>query len=438
MSQPNIVFLVADDHQSRAMHWTGCQGVHTPNLDRLAAGGTAFTRAYHQGGFDNAVCIPTRASLLTGMNNFKALRGGRDVINPDLVTLPEHFKKAGYYSFITGKWHNDIPSLTRSFDGGSAIFLGGMHDHYTTPVHPFDPSGTFPLDQVQKSPCFATDLFCDTASRFIDNYSKEEPFFLYAAFTAPHDPRTPPEGIQSMYSVKDIELPSNFAANHPYDLGVDSIRDECLAPYPRTADRIRREIADYYGMITAMDAGIGRILTALEASGRMEDTIIVYTADHGLAVGQHGLLGKQNVYEHSARVPLILSGSGIPFGQVSHALCYSWDSFPTLCELCAIDPVEGLDARSLSTVLKSINTTHRDHITTHYMGNQRMITDGRWKLIYTRVKNEERKGLYDLQNDPDETNNRIHDALYSEHVERLTEKMKASPAGFPSSSGPPD
>lgn len=413
------------------MNWAGNPAIHTPNLDRLAAGGTAFTRAYHNGGFDDAVCIPTRASLLTGVNTSRALRGGRDIINPDLETLPERFSKAGYYSFITGKWHNDLKSLQRSFDGGSAIFLGGMHDHYATPIQPFDPSGVFPISERTTCEDFATDIFCHTASDFIQNYKREEPFFLYAAFTAPHDPRTPPEKFSSMYPAKEIELPPNSTPEHPYELEVREIRDECLAPYPRTPERIQEEIASYYGMITAMDEGIGRIIHALEDSGQLDNTIIVYTADHGLAVGQHGLLGKQNVYEHSARVPLILQGPNIPAGKISTALCYSWDSFPTLCELCQVETIDGLDAESLSPVLGTEQIHHRDHLNTHYMDNQHMLTEERWKLICTSTGGEEKKLLFDLQNDPYETENLANDDVYSIHLNRLLGKMEASAAGLP-------
>ncbi|MEO0796737.1 MAG: sulfatase-like hydrolase/transferase [Verrucomicrobiota bacterium] len=434
---PNILVVVADDHESRAIKWAGNKAVETPHFDRLAAQGTAFTRAYHNGGFDDAVCIPTRASLLTGMDNFGALRGGRDVINPDCTTLPERFRHAGYHCFVTGKWHNDRASLARSFDSGEKIFLGGMYDHFGTPVRPFDPTGVFPESAISTERRFSADAFCETAAHFIHDYDEDAPFFAYVALTTPHDPRTPPAGDLERYPADSITLPPNFEAEHPFDLGVREIRDECLAPYPRTPERIQEEIAAYYGMISATDRSFGKIIAALQARDILDNTIIVYTGDHGLAVGQHGLLGKQNVYEHSCRVPLIIAGPGVPAGQTTDALAYSWDIFPTLCDLCHLEPPTGLDARSLSPVLENPAQNHREAISTHYMGYHRMVTEHQWKLIFTRVNDVPRQQLFDLVTDPNETNNLIDAPDCAAHAQRLLARMQDSPAGLPSADKQP-
>ncbi|MGC6424146.1 MAG: sulfatase-like hydrolase/transferase [Lentimonas sp.] len=434
-SRPNVVMLVADDHQSTAMHWAGCKAVHTPHLDRLAARGTAFTRAYHMGGCDDAVCVPTRASLLTGMDFYGSMRGGRGVIDPDRVTLPECFKRNGYHSYVTGKWHNDTASLTRSFNDGAAIFAGGMDDHYATPLRSFDPSGLFPEKQIEECKNFATDQFCDTACEFIKDYDREQPFFLYCAFTAPHDPRTPPIDHIQHYKAGQIPVPTNFIPEHPFDLGVKNIRDECLAPYPRTPERIQKELTDYYGMITAMDAGIGRILNALEMSHQLDNTITIYTGDHGLAVGQHGLLGKQNVYEHSARVPFIMAGPNIPVNQVSESLIYSWDCYATLCGLCELETPEGVDSLNLIATLENPRAEHRDSIVNLYMDNQRMITETRWKLIASHMDSATRYQLFDLFEDPSETIDRFGESNCAHHYDRLRSKLARSSVGLPVSSG---
>lgn len=435
--RPNVIILVADDHESRAMGWAGNPTVQTPHLDRLAETGIAFSRAYHMGGCDDAVCIPTRASLLTGMDFHHAMRGGHGVIDPDHVTLPEHFKNSGYYSYVIGKWHNDLASLTRSFDDGATIFTGGMDDHFATPVRPFDATGAYPDKDAQIHASFVTDLFCDNAADFIQSYEREEPFFLYTAFTAPHDPRTPPPEFAALYDTATIPLPENFASEHEFDFGVSDIRDERLAPYPRTPKRVREELAAYYGMISAMDAGIGRILQAVEASGQLENTIIVYTGDHGLAVGQHGLMGKQNVYEHSVRVPLIFSGPGMTGNQISNALTYSWDSFPTLCDLCDLAIPEGLDASKLTDVITGTRSNHRESITTIYQNCQRMITEDQWKLIVTlkttaaATDNPLQYQLFNVLTDPNETVNLATDPSYSIHLQRLLGLLTASTAGLP-------
>jgi len=430
-SRPNVVMLVADDHESRAMGWAGNSIVQSPNLDRLAFEGSAFTRTYHMGGCDDAVCIPTRASLLTGMDFFHSMQGERGAIDPERVTLPQYFKQDGYHTFVTGKWHNDLASLTRSFSDGDAIFAGGMDDHYATPVRPFDPEGRFPDSEVQICPTFATDLFCDTAAEFIESYDQPQPFFLYAAFTAPHDPRTPPQASGNQYTADEMELPPNYLPEHPFDLGIRTIRDEMLLPYPRQPEQVREEISAYYGMITAMDTGIGRIIAALESSGQLENTIIVYTGDHGLAVGQHGLLGKQNLYEHSSRVPLIIRGPGVPQNQITHALAYSWDSFPTLCELCELTPPPDLDARSLVPVITGKTGIHRKTIVGLYQQHQRMITEDRWKLILSTANGTTHVQLFDLEHDPDEIHNHASHPDHIEQKDLLTKQLASSPAGLP-------
>ena len=134
----------------------------------------------------------------------------------------------------------------------------------------------------------------------------------YVALTSPHDPRTPPPPYDRLYDPTKIPLPKNFYPIHPFDNGDLNVRDEQLLPTPRTPEAIKKEIALYYGMISEMDAQVGRILVTLEKEGLMENTLIVFAGDNGLAVGQHGLLGKQNLYEHSIRVPMIFSGPGIP------------------------------------------------------------------------------------------------------------------------------
>ena len=399
--RPNILMLVADDHRHDAIHAMGDRTVQTPALDRLAAGGTAFSQAHHMGGKFSAVCVPTRGCLMTGCSVYRAMADQQDnIIVPSRPTLGQHFGASGYRTHIVGKWHNDFKSLNRSFQGAEAIFLRGLaSDQFRLRLNHYDPTGAYGRNTVFYAPKFSTDYLCDHAVDFLQNYRREEPFFLYTAFTAPHDPRTPPGDFARLYSPDRIPLPQNFAAEHPFDNGELRIRDEELAPHPRTPERVRRELAGYYGMISNLDAGVGRILAALEASGRAEDTIVVYTADHGLAVGQHGLLGKQNLYEHSVRVPLLLRGPGIPAGRRSDALAYSWDLFPTLCDLAGVTPPGGLDARSLAPLLRGERTGHRTSLQALYSDFQRMTKNERWKLIEYSVGAERHTQLFDLRQD---------------------------------------
>ena len=257
--RPNIVMLVADDHRHSALGSMGEFALQTPVIDRLASEGTAFCQAHHMGGNFSAVCVPTRGSLMTGCTVFRALAdqsGG--VIAPNRVTLGQHLRQSGYHAHIVGKWHNDRTSLTRSFDNGEAIFLRGLNtDQYSMRVRHFDPTGEYANKTVYHAHKFSTDFLCDKAVEFLDSYKKDEPFFLYTAFTAPHDPRTPPKPFDRMYRPENIALPPNFAPNHPFDNGELHVRDEDLIPHPRTPERVRREIASYYGMVSNLDAAVG-------------------------------------------------------------------------------------------------------------------------------------------------------------------------------------
>ncbi|HWL73354.1 MAG TPA: sulfatase/phosphatase domain-containing protein, partial [Burkholderiaceae bacterium] len=213
-------------------------------------------------------------------------------------------------------------------------------------------------------------------------------------------------------------LPKNFLPQHPFNNGEMLVRDEKLAPWPRTAATIQRHTADYYGMITHLDARIGDILQTLEQTGQAENTLIVFTSDNGLAVGRHGLLGKQNLYDHSVRVPLVLAGPGVPHGKRSDALCYLFDLFPTLCSLAGVAPPETIEGRDLSPVIRGDAEKVRDSIFGAYGEVQRMVRTPRWKLV--RYPQINRTQLFDLQRDPDESQDL---AAMPEHQERIRELM---------------
>jgi arylsulfatase A-like enzyme len=257
--------------------------------------------------------------------------------------------------------------------------FGGMSDHDRVPLRPYDPAGIFPAESVFYEKGFSTDLFREAAVGFLEKAPPDRPFCLYVAFTAPHDPRTPP----AAYAVDPagIGLPPNAQAMHPFDNGDMLVRDEQLEAMPRPADAVRRHLADYYGMIAHLDAAVGKILEALAASGHAEDTIVVYTADHGLALGQHGLMGKQSLYEHSLRVPLILSGPGIPAGRRHGQLVWHADTCATLLDQAGLDPDPASEGRSLLPVLRGDGPWERRTLAAGYRATQRMMRDERYKLI---------------------------------------------------------
>ena len=137
-----------------------------------------------------------------------------------------------------------------------------------------------------------------------------------------------------MYDPEAVDLPPNYKPEHPFDNGELRIRDEMLADFPRTPAEIRRRHnAEYYAMISHLDAQIGRVLDVLDAKGLADETIVVLAGDNGLAIGRHGLMGKQNMYDHSVHVPLLMRGPGVPQGEIRDAQCYLLDIYPTLCDL---------------------------------------------------------------------------------------------------------
>ena len=406
-SQPNVLFMIADDHRWDAIRGMGDPTVQTPTMDSLMARGTTFRQTHIMGSLVGAVCVPSRAAVLTSANLF---RSGDNQINRDLAVWPQVMREAGYHTFFSGKWHNDRQTFTDSFDDGAKIFFGGMSDQYKVPVFDFDPTGEYPNDARYIGEKFSTELFTDSAVQFIENYSETDPFFLYLSFTSPHDPRTAPGEYATMYSPEDIPVPENFLPEHPFDNGEMRIRDEVLAPFPRTPEIVQQHIADYYGMITHMDAEMGRVLNTLEATGHLDNTIIIYTADHGLAVGQHGLLGKQNLYNHSIHVPSIFAGPGIPEGKTVDALTYLYDVFPTVCDLTDVACPDTTEGCNLVPLMKGHVERVRATVFAAYRDIHRTITDGRWKLIRYYVSEETGAGtnciqFFDLEQDPWETTN---------------------------------
>ena len=430
MSRPNFLFIIADDHRHSAIGALGIEPVQTPTLDQLLADGTGFTQAHIMGSTSGAVCMPSRGMLMSGQHLFDT----PDPLPDAAPLLPELLWAEGYTTFATGKWHNRRGSFARCFAGGGKIFFGGMSDQYAVRVHDFDPEGLYPADSSYYADGFSTTVFAEEMLSFLDaQASAAQPFFAYISLTSPHDPRTAPAPYDQLYDAADIALPANFAPEHPFDIGVRGIRDEVLAGYPRGEDEIRQHIADYYGMISHQDMEIGRILAALSAHGLSDNTIVVYTADHGLGVGQHGLMGKQNLYDHSMRIPLIMRGPGIAAGARCDARLYLHDLYPTLLERAQVAVPSSCAAQSINPLLEGSRDSHRDVVFSAYQGvfgqpagapYQRSIKDQRHKLILTWVDGAETWQLFDLIADPWETNDLVERADYAETVAKLKAALR--------------
>ncbi len=436
---PNVLFLFTDDQRFDTVAALGNPHIRTPALDRLCAEGTAFTRAHIMGGSCPAVCMPSRAMLHTGRSLFHIDQQGQQ-IPAGHVTLGECFREAGYETFGTGKWHNGTASFARSFSAGAEIFFGGMADHWNVPACDFDPAGRYEQrpycvdpwrsNEVRYRHCdhvtagrHSSDLLSDAAAGFLRDHGGRKPFFMYVSFLAPHDPRTMPQEYLDLYPPEQVPLPANFLPEHPFDNGELRIRDEMLAGFPRGEREIRRHLAEYYAMITHADAAVGRILEALRACGEYERTIIVFAGDNGLAIGRHGLMGKQNLYEHSVRVPLILAGPGVPAGQTRDTYGYLFDVFPTLCELTGVAVPDSVEGRSLAPALADAGCRVRDGVHLAYRHCQRGVKDGRWKLIEYVVEGRRTTQLFDLAADPLEMTSLAGEPACAGHLARLRQEL---------------
>ncbi len=393
---PNVLFLFADDQRFNTIGALGNPVIQTPNLDALVKNGVSFTHCFAE----NPICTPSRAALLTGTTGFRnGVRWFNEKVDPQLPTWAQTLRQAGYATFYTGKWHNDGTPQQWGFERVRRLFPRGMGNHEMT----FEEDG-HPVSG------FSSELFAGAAIEFLRS-APLEPFFCFVSFTAPHDPRTPPGRYRMMYNPARIPLPKNFLPLHPFDNGELEIRDEKLLPWPRTPEAVRGELANYYGMISHLDEQVGRILAALDQTGLARSTIVVFSADNGLAVGCHGLLGKMSMYDHSVRVPLIIRGPGAGRpGSRSSAMCYVHDIFPTVCELAGVRAPSTVEGRSV------FSGPRRDAVFASYRGVQRMVRTERWKLIrYPKIGKTQ---LFDMAEDPDEMHDR---AERPEHAARVAE-----------------
>lgn len=416
-SRPNILFLFADDMRADTIAAHGNPHIRTPHLDALVRRGFSFRRAYVMGGDSGAVCVASRAMLMSGRTMFHV--DTRTL--SDATLLPELLGRHGYTTFGTGKWHNGEASWLRAFQRGRTVMFGGMSDHTKVPVRDLAADGTLTPQRIATT--FSSELFADSVIDFLRTApAANAPFFAYVAFTAPHDPRQPPLAYREPYYRSLPPLPPNFLPQLPFDNGMmRGGRDENLGAWPRTEAMVRDQLAEYYGLVTHMDEQIGRILATLEETGQAQNTIVVFAADNGLAIGSHGLLGKQSVFEHSTHVPLVVAGPGVPTG-ASQTFSYLHDLFPTLAELAQVETPEGLDGQTLQPVWQGTAGPARDSMFLAFMQVQRAVRDDRWKLIaYPAIGYLQ---LFDLAADPHETTNVAADPAHAGELRRLQAAMR--------------
>ncbi len=441
---PNILFIFADDQAYDTLGPTDDPMVQTPNLDRLASQGTQFTHCFNMGSWSGAVCVASRAMLNTGKTVWHAHSIQKTL--GQWKTKPKAEQEAfyntywarrmsrlGYETYFTGKWHVSVDA-NKLFDHVVHIRPGMPNDSrsdkstnvgYNRPIEgqkddwdPTDPKfGGFWEGGKHWSEVLADDAvgYLKAEGKKRAQQDNPKPFFMYLAFNAPHDPRQSPQEFLDRYPLEKVKLPVPFQAKYPFvTSGLNAnLRDEALAVYPRTEYAVRVHRREYYSLITHMDVQIGRILSELDKQGLRENTWIIFTADHGLACGHHGLLGKQNMYDHSVRTPFIIVGPEAKPGTTIDRPIFLQDLMATSLELAGDKDRDGIEFQSLLPDLRG-DVQPAQPVYTAYLETQRAIRHDGWKLIlYPKLKV---KRLYHYATDPNETRDL---AGQSDQMERM-------------------
>ncbi len=393
-SRPNVLLFLTDDQRPDCIGALRNPAIKTPAMDSLVRRGMVFRNCYCFGSNSGAVCLPSRNMLMTGRSYFRW--EGQQYAPAEMPNFPATLEQAGYLTYHHGKKGNSAVPIQARFNVNK--YLAEEKDRENG-----EPGLTLVNEAIE---------FLRERQAANDH----KPFFMYLAPANPHDPRIAAPKYLDLYPLDQIPLPANYLPIHPFDNGEMTVRDEKLAPWPRTRDEIRRHLRDYYATITGLDYHFARLLKALDDFGMRENTIVIFSSDNGLAIGSHGLMGKQSLYEHSAKVPLVMAGPGIPQGSTD-ALVYLMDLFPTVCDLARTPVPKGLDGKSLKPVIAGQAKGVRDTLLYCYKDVQRAIRDARWKLI--RYPKIDKTQLFDLQIDPDETRDLANDSSHGERVSRM-------------------
>jgi choline-sulfatase len=401
---PNFVFIITDDQDADTLAVynpdTACE---TPVLNQLAREGMLFHQAHHMGSWSGAVCRPSRTMIMTGRTVWRipGRPSGGGPVPADMADhcLAQIFNDAGYDTMRTCKNGNSYADANARFSvvndstkrvgnntGGSAWHADRVLDYLQTRVDTGD-----------------TDAF-----------------MIYFGFSHPHDPRRGKPALLAKYGAVQPGppsvpapasplLPINYLPGHPFFHGHQNLRDEERVEgigTNRTEAAVRNERGKYFACIENIDIQVGRVLQKLDDMGVTDNTYIIFASDHGMAVGRHGLQGKQNLYEHTWKVPFFVKGPGIAADAESDAMIYLADVLPTLCDLAGIPIRPSIDGISFRPVLEGAATSARDVVYGTYSGGtkpgMRSVKTGRWKLVKFDVDSNrvQETQLFDLEQNP--------------------------------------
>lgn len=430
--RPNVLLIVSDDQRPDTIAALGNPHIQTPHLDSLVRAGATFTRAVSP----NPICVCARAEILTGCSSFTNGVLVSGPINPKLTRFAQAMQTAGYRTCYTGKWHNNGRPQDHGYDETAGLYMGGggkvdgAVDWKGRPVTGYggwvlqdDQGRKFREKGVGLTPHISADL-ADAAIGYLRRKDESnKPFFLHVCFTAPHDPLLIPPGYANKYDPAHLPLPKNFLAEHPFDHGNFRGRDELLFAWPRTREEVLGELAAYYAVISHLDEQIGRLLATLKETGQADNTLVVFTADQGLAIGSHGLRGKQNMYEHTIGAPLLMRGPGVPANVKLAGDVYLRDIYPTVCQLAGVPVPATVEAKSFVPLLTGEAQAIHPQVFSYFRDVQRAVRTDRWK--YVRYPQVNREQLFDLRNDPLELTDLSGDAALAETKSDLRNRLAA-------------
>lgn len=409
--RPNFLFVMVDDQSPFDLKTYDPESIlETPNIDRLAREGVVFESAYHMGSWSGAVCTPSRHMIMSGRTLWHLPSRGNQFQNPnepdslENQTMAAVFNRAGYKTMRTCKKGNSYPAANAQFTVVKDASKRGGTDETGSAWH-----GKQVLEYLGNR---------ETAK-------EEEPFLIYFGFSHPHDTRDGKPELLAKYGAvnhtdtlnrppanpKQPPLQDNYLPAHPFFHGHPELRDEERVSgvwKNRDEQTVRNELGREYACSENIDIQLGKVLKKLEDMGELDNTYIIYTSDHGISIGRHGLMGKQNLYEHTWRVPFIIKGPGVSEGKRVKGNSYLLDVLPTLCDLADIEIPGTVEGFSLKPVIEGEKETVRDVLYGVYSGGtkpgMRSVKKGDWKLIkYDVMDGAVRETqLFNLAENPDE------------------------------------
>ena len=409
--RPNFLFVLVDDQSPFDFKMYNPKStLESPTIDKLAEEGMVFESARHMGSWSGAVCTPSRHMIMSGRTVWNLPSYRKQYQNPsapdslELQTIGAVFNRAGYLTMRTCKKGNSYPEANAQFSVVRDATKRGGTEETGSAWH-----GKQVMEYLN------------------DRELKQEkqPFFIYFGFSHPHDTRDGTPELLAKYGAvnhtdtsslppahpKQPPLPENYLLAHPFFHGHPNLRDEERVSgvwKRRDEQTVRNEIGREYACSENIDIQLGKVLNKLEAMGELVNTYVIYTSDHGIAIGRHGLMGKQNLYEHTWRVPFIVNGPGIRAGSRVEGNIYLLDILPTVCDLAGIEIPSTVNGVSFKPVLMGEKETVREVQYGVYCGGtkpgMRSVMKGDWKLIkYDMMDGAVRETqLFNLADNPHE------------------------------------